>query len=255
MKITLILLLILVFSVPVISAENEKNVTQVSTINAILEGLYDGEITFGELKKFGNFGLGYFHELGGVVIGLDGEFFRFKENGLAEPAKDNDKSPFFTIVNFKPDNDNYTNRKFSYDQLKEYLYTMMPRKKSIYAIKIFGTFPKLQATTFPRQMKPYLPLAKILKTLVYQTFTNTEGALVGFYIPEIFSDLNIPGFHFHFLQKNKLRGGHIVDVNTDSITIEIVEISSLKLILPGSSQFQKSDLSRNYTKDLGKLIR
>lgn len=255
MKKKLILLLILVFSVMVMSAENENIVTQVSTINAALAGSFDGEITFGELKKYGNFGLGYFHKLAGEVVGVDGEFYRIKENGISELVKDTDKTPFMTVLSFNPNNDNFTNRKFDYIKLKEYLHSMMPRKKSFYAIKIEGTFPSLQARTFTRQMKPYSSMIKILRTQVEFNFTNTEGVLVGIYTPEFLSNLNIPGFHFHFLHKDKQRGGHVIDVKTGSITIEIVEIPALRLILPESDQFQQSDLSkiRTLRKELEKV--
>jgi len=37
-----------------------NGVTQVSTIDAILNGLYDGVITYGDLKEYGDFGIGTF---------------------------------------------------------------------------------------------------------------------------------------------------------------------------------------------------
>ncbi len=41
---------------------------QVSTLNALVEGLYDGEITYGELREHGDFGIGTFNALDGVMI-------------------------------------------------------------------------------------------------------------------------------------------------------------------------------------------
>lgn len=40
----------------------DNTLTQVSTIDAILNGLYDGVITYGELKGYGDFGIGTFVE-------------------------------------------------------------------------------------------------------------------------------------------------------------------------------------------------
>lgn len=45
---------------------------QVSTINALLEGIYDGDTSYGELKQHGDFGIGTFSGLDGGMIELDG---------------------------------------------------------------------------------------------------------------------------------------------------------------------------------------
>jgi acetolactate decarboxylase len=37
--------------------------TQISTIDALLAGAYDGHVTIGELKAFGDLGIGTFHAL------------------------------------------------------------------------------------------------------------------------------------------------------------------------------------------------
>ncbi len=43
--------------------ENDDILFQTSTISALLEGAYDGNMTYGELKKHGDFGLGTFNGL------------------------------------------------------------------------------------------------------------------------------------------------------------------------------------------------
>jgi len=49
--------------------------TQVSTIDAILNGLYDGVITYGDLKQYGDFGIGTFNALDGEMVAVDGNFY------------------------------------------------------------------------------------------------------------------------------------------------------------------------------------
>lgn len=44
-------------------------------------------------------------------------------------------------------------------------------------------------------------------------FTQQEGLLVGFWCPAfVGSNLNVPGFHFHFLSTDKQRGGHVLQM-------------------------------------------
>ncbi len=250
-KITL-LLIVLLMSAMLISAEGEKIITQTSIVNAVLKGLYDGEMTFGDLKKYGDFGIGYFNKMGGEVLALDGIFYRIKSDGLTEVIKDSDKTPFFTITAFESNTDNFTNRKFDYDGLKNYLLNMMPRKKSFYAIKIAGIFDNLDARTFLSQAKPYPETKQVLETQTEIKYTNTEGTLVGFYTPEFLEGIGVPGFHFHYLSKDKTRGGHVRTLNVNSITIEFIEISRFQIVLPKNKEFQDADLTM--TKSMRKSL-
>ena len=50
-------------------------VFQNSTINALLEGVYDGSMTYGELRRHGDFGLGTFNALDGEMVAIDGDFY------------------------------------------------------------------------------------------------------------------------------------------------------------------------------------
>ena len=56
-----------------IPQNRDDTLTPVSTIDTILNGLYDGIITYGELKEWGDFGIGTFE-------GLDGEMVALKNN-------------------------------------------------------------------------------------------------------------------------------------------------------------------------------
>ena len=51
-------------------------VYQSSTINALLEGVYDGDMTYGQLRRHGDFGIGTFNALDGEMIGFDGRFWQ-----------------------------------------------------------------------------------------------------------------------------------------------------------------------------------
>ena len=67
---------------------------QTSTIDALLVGVYDGETTFQELKRHGDFGLGTFNGLDGEMIALDGQFYQIKADGVAYPVPGSVKTPF-----------------------------------------------------------------------------------------------------------------------------------------------------------------
>ena len=78
-------------------------VFQNSTINALLEGVYDGSMTYGELRRHGDFGLGTFNALDGEMIAFDGEFYQIKSDGIAYPVADDQRTPFATVLFFRAD--------------------------------------------------------------------------------------------------------------------------------------------------------
>src|SRR6476661_6799944 len=63
-------------------AERQAHVLfQASTIGALLEGAYDGDLTFAELAEHGDLGLGTLNGLDGEMIALDGRFYRADVDG------------------------------------------------------------------------------------------------------------------------------------------------------------------------------
>ncbi|MHC5825828.1 MAG: acetolactate decarboxylase, partial [Nostoc sp.] len=60
---------------------SSNSLFQTSTISALAVGIFDGNTTFKQLKKYGNFGLGTVNYLDGEMIGLDGKFYQVKSDG------------------------------------------------------------------------------------------------------------------------------------------------------------------------------
>ena len=60
-----------------------ETLVQVSTIDAILNGLYEGMTDFKTLQTYGDFGIGTFVGLDGEMISLDGRFYQVKADGIA----------------------------------------------------------------------------------------------------------------------------------------------------------------------------
>ena len=67
---------------------NTEILYQYSTIGSLLEGVYDGEITFAELKDHGDMGLGTYNALDGEMIELDHRFYQIKSDGVVYEVDD-----------------------------------------------------------------------------------------------------------------------------------------------------------------------
>src|SRR5918997_1353756 len=76
---------------------------QTSTIDALLEGKYDGDVSFAELEAHGDFGLGTLHALDGEMIALESRFYQVKADGRAYEVGRRAKTPFAVVTFFEPD--------------------------------------------------------------------------------------------------------------------------------------------------------
>src|SRR5690606_36367139 len=72
-------------------------VFQNSTIDALLDGNYDGEVSFEQLRRHGDFGLGTLNELDGEMLALDGEFYQIRSDGLVIPLAGETFTPFGVV--------------------------------------------------------------------------------------------------------------------------------------------------------------
>ena len=84
-------------------AERGHEIYQVSTINAILDGVYDGDVTYAELARHGDFGLGTFNHLDGEMVAVDGRFFHLRSDGSATPVAPEERTPFAAVTFFEAD--------------------------------------------------------------------------------------------------------------------------------------------------------
>ena len=66
-------------------AEREPHVLfQASTIGALLDGAYEGDLSFAELAEHGDLGLGTLNGLDGEMIAIDGRFYRADVDGAVD---------------------------------------------------------------------------------------------------------------------------------------------------------------------------
>src|SRR5580698_4362033 len=80
-----------------------NEVYQTSTMGALLDGVYDGDVTIRELLRHGNFGLGTFNGLDGEMLVLDGVCYQLRGDGSARVADPDQRTPFAVVTWFDPD--------------------------------------------------------------------------------------------------------------------------------------------------------
>jgi len=231
----------------------EEAVFQVSTINALLQGLYDGEITCGTLKERGDLGIGTFDGLDGEMIMVDGNILKVKADGRVFPVPDGEKTPFATVTFFQADRAQNVKEVADYAQLQRLLDSLITNRNVFYAIRIEGTFSYVKTRSVPKQVKPYPPLAAAVENQSEFELRNVRGTVAGFYCPPYVQGINVPGYHLHFVTEDRKQGGHLLECSLQEGTAELDQLREFHMLLPGDSDFAQANLTTDRREELKKV--
>ena len=214
-----------------------NTVYQTSTLDALMAGVYDGSVTFAELRRHGDFGLGTFNELDGEMIGFDGKFYQITSDGMAHLVTREMRTPFSVVTFFRPDRVETLPAGLDYAQLQEALESRLPTKNHFVAIRIDGSFPYVKTRSVARQDRPYRTLPEVVKEQATFELRNVAGTLIGFRFPESYPGLNVVGYHFHFITADRTAGGHVLDCELGAVRTKMDILPHFEVALPRSGDF------------------
>ena len=221
--------------------------------HAFIGGLFDAFYPYSELMQHGDFGLGAPDQLDGELVMLDGKIYQTQVTGKTFEIKDG-STPFSVVNFFKPERKLTLKTTKTKEQLFAFLDSMLTNKNLIYAIRIKGSFEHIKTRAFPKSVKkPYAPLATMLSLQNFFNFNHVQGDLVGYRIPQHMDGANITGYHFHFLSADKKAGGHLIDLLSRTVTIEIDELDTFTVAMPKSDDFKKFDFNKDRKEEMKKV--
>ncbi|MFA5126250.1 MAG: acetolactate decarboxylase [archaeon] len=222
---------------------------QVSTFSALSQGVYDGVVSFSELKKHGDFGIGTFDSLDGEMFMNEGKMFQIKSDGIAYPVDDSLETPFASVVFFVPTKQFVFSDDINFSQFQERLDKELSTLNIPYAIRISGDFDYVKTRSVPRQQKPFPLLVEVVKNQPVFDFNNVSGIIVGYRLPDYFEKSNVPGYHLHFLDSDMNAGGHLINFNSKDIKVSVQFLNNFYLILPENSSFYDTNISKHSKED------
>ncbi len=229
----------------------EETLTQVSTIDAVLNGDYDGMISYGDLEKYGDFGIGTFEGLDGEMIALNGDFFQIRASGIATEVNPDTTTPFAVLTHFDNDETAALQQGTDFTNVQAIIDDMIPTENIFFAIKIDGTFDYMKTRSVPKQTKPYPPLVEVTANQPIFEFEDIKGTLVGFRSPPYVTGINMPGYHLHFITSDRTAGGHVLEFEVADAELSLDHTSEFFMLLPGEgSDFYQLDLSEDKGEEL-----
>jgi acetolactate decarboxylase len=229
--------------------EKSQAVIQVSTIDALMTGVYDGITTLSDLTEWGNFGIGTFNALNGEMVFFDGVFYQVKADGKIYRPADTTKTPFATVTFFEPES-RYNLAGLSFPELKLMIDSLIPSANLFYAIHAKGTFTSIKTRSVPAQEKPYPQLVDVAAKQPEFETGPVRGNLLGFYGPPFVSGMNVPGYHLHFISDDLQFGGHVLEFELSEGVLAIDQINQFRLICPDDDDFLDADLTGDMSEEL-----
>jgi acetolactate decarboxylase len=205
---------------------------QASTIGALLDGAYEGDVSYAQLAGHGDFGLGTFNALDGEMIALDGSFYRADVDGRVTPVAPQTLTPFAAVTWFEPEIEHRIDAPLDHEHLLGEVDGLVGDAGASVAIRIDGDFDLVHARSVPRQTPPYRPLPEVAAEQHVFDLADMSGTVVGFRFPAYAEGVEVTGYHLHFITDERDRGGHVLDLRIRSGTVRVDVASDLHVELP-----------------------
>ena len=205
---------------------------QASTIGALLEGAFEGDVTFAELAEHGDLGLGTLNHLDGEMIALDGRFYRADVDGAITEVATEERTPFAVVVPFAPSIELDLEGSLGHQALLDEIDRRVPADAPSCAVRLEGRFELVKARSVPRQEPPYRPLSEVVSDQRVFELVNVDGSMLGFRFPDYADGIEVSGWHLHFITEDRSRGGHVLDSRAIAVHVGIDPSSDLHVELP-----------------------
>ncbi|HYZ69196.1 MAG TPA: acetolactate decarboxylase [Mycobacterium sp.] len=221
----------------------EGEIFQTSTMGALLDGVYEGNVSIRELLQHGDFGLGTFNSLDGEMLVLDGVCYQLRADGSATVADLDEQTPFAAVTWFRPDEILEVSEPCDRAALRTLIDDALASANLMVAVRVTGDFSTIRTRTVTKQQRPYRPFTEATHDQQQVTFAEVTGTLAGFRMPDYEQGISVAGYHSHFIDNDRQHGGHALDYRLIRGTVEVSVRSELHLSLQRTPQFLGANLA------------
>lgn len=158
------------------AAEDRDTLYQVSTIDALLAGVYEPAARVGDVLSHGDFGLGTFEALDGELILLDGQVYRASADGTVSRVPPTVGTPFMAVTRFDTDRTFDAPPGLDFPAFKAWMEGELPSRNIPYALRVKGRFARIGFRSVPKQTQPYPPLTEVSKQQKLFELKDVSGA-------------------------------------------------------------------------------
>ncbi len=142
------------------------------------------------------------------------------------------RTPFAVVTRFEPTVDARIEGPLDHEELLSRLDELIPAGAPSCAIRLDGRFDLVRARSVPRQSPPYRPLAEVVAEQHVFELADVAGTMLGFRFPDYAEGIEVGGFHLHFIDETRERGGHVLDSRSSGLRARLDPSSDLHVELP-----------------------
>jgi acetolactate decarboxylase len=234
---------------------DRDRVTQISVINSLLLGQFDGTVPFAALVADGDFGLGTLDGLDGELVVLDGRGYQIRSDGTVVEVGPRHMIPFAVVTPFDQDGELACPSVRSLADLERHVDSAVGHPNNFVAIRIEADLASATLRSVHPQAKPYRP---INTRKDFQSVWRREalhGTFIGIRSPAWARGVTVPGYHWHFLATDRRSGGHVLDCDVRGGTIRFDVCGSWLVKVDESAAFNAVDLAADMREELDRLER
>jgi acetolactate decarboxylase len=76
---------------------------------------------------------------------------------------------------------------------------------------------------------------------------NISGTMVGFYCPKFIGNINVAGYHFHFISDDKKFGGHVMEYESNGkLSVALDKMNNYHFYLPDNDAYENVRLEKEF---------
>jgi acetolactate decarboxylase len=184
---------------------------QTSTIEALLGGVFDGDLPLSELLEHGDLGLGTLNGLDGELIVIDGQAFKANRDCVLSRAHGSLLTPYAVVVPFSSGPPVPVRGPLQFGALGQAVEHRLEGTVRPVAVRLDGCFEHVRVRSVTKQRRPYPQLAEALAQQSISALHDVSGTMVGFGFPDALEGIEMIGWHLHFASDTRTRGGHVLD--------------------------------------------
>lgn len=226
-----------------------SKITQYSTIGALMSGHFSGDFPLNSNHSPTLFGLGCSCGISGELTVCGGEFWEATAGEKLHKLTDC-RLPFLQVTEFVAENE-FEAKGINEANLDQHLSQQLAIANIFLAVNVKSCFDKVVIRRPQRDETQTRSVEEMADAQQVDTLTTISGQLIGFWTPELFGRISVPGFHFHFLSEDRRYSGHVLSFKTAEAMVAYQVKTSIEIHNPTSAAF--GDLNIDVTK-LDELI-
>ena len=214
----------------------EHQVVQAGTIDALLHGQYDSDITLAEVMRLGNLGIGTIQQLDGELMILEGAAWVAGHDTVLREVPLTTRTPFAVACRFSAAVSHEVDEPMAWEELTALIDSLSSGSAdpdaSVIAVRVDGEFDDIGLRSVARQTPPYPPLVEVVAHQTTWHVPSAQGTLIGFRFPDATAGVEVPGYHLHFLSDDRTTGGHVLSLVLRRGTVSVDHCDDLHVALP-----------------------